>query len=235
VRGLEGVLQNYTEGVQGHVHLRQEWGDLSPYRVVINSAEYYGAGIVASPGVGEGVKGFSPKITHPSGYNTRITVKVIAYADPQEPAYSAGELLIVFYTNGDTAKSPEGYDAHGFRIWLDNPTDSPFAQLIEFRVEQSGNRIALYVNGSKLDETYLQGTLASFSILVQSVRYAVASESTNTDAHGLIIYEVVGEYYDQWEDLFNTMTQIMFIMMFITLGVTLFTSVFKAFRRGAGE
>jgi hypothetical protein len=213
----------------------QGWGDLTPYRVVVDGAEYYGAGLVSSLDVGQEAWGYSPKISHPVGVNTRITVKLIAYADALEPIGSYSHLYIVFYVNAETAKDPEGYEAFGFRIALDNPYDYAIAGLLEFRVEQSNNKITLYVNNAKVGEAQLTGPLASFRLLVHNARYQVASGSASLDAHGIIIYEVVAEYYDMWEDLFNMITQIMFITMFITLGVTLFTSVFKAVRGVAGE
>jgi hypothetical protein len=203
--------------------------------VVIDGAEYYGAGLVSSLDVGQESSGFSPKISHPVGVDTRITIKLIAYADALEPIGSYSHLYIVFYVNSETAKDPEGYDAFGFRIALDNPNDYAIAALLEFRVEQTSNKITLYVNDTKIVEAQLTGPLASFKLLIRNARYQLTSESASSDAHGIVIYEVVAEYYDRWEDLFNTMTQVMLITMFITLGVTLFTSVLRAVRRGAGE
>jgi hypothetical protein len=44
-----------------------------------------------------------------------------------------------------------------------------------------------------------------------------------------VIYEIVGEYYDAWEDMFRTMAQMMHVAMFIAIGVMLLITVFKVF------
>jgi hypothetical protein len=212
----------------------QKWGGLEPYKVVIGPAEYYGVGLIKSPAEGQSVWALSPKIQHVSGAQTRITVKFIFYADAGTPLGCVGIIYIVFYTNGDTAKDPQGRDAFGVMLSLATVPGRNVAELHELTVEQSNNRIALYLDGNRLGETTLSGVLQSFALLVEVARYRVASEpssaqDTAQDAHGIMIYEIIGEYYDVWEDMFRTMAQMIHVAMFIAIGVMLLITVFKAF------
>jgi len=210
----------------------QKWGGLEPYKVVIGPAEYYGVGLIRSPEEGQSIWALSPKTQHVPGAQTRITVKLIFYADAGTPLGCVGNIYIVFYTNGDTAKDPQGGDAFGVGLGLDTVPGYNVAVLHEFTVEQSNNKIVLYLDGQKLGETTLSGVLQSFALLVEVVRYRVASEaepSVAQDAHGIVIYEVVGEYYDVWEDMFRTMAQMIHVAMFIAIGVMLLITVLRVF------
>jgi hypothetical protein len=244
--GWKQFFKMTTSDFKSYYDRAQSWGDLVPYKITVDTTEYYGAGIIASPGEGQYIGGLSPKIAHLPGATTRITVKFIFYADANTPTSCTASLLIVFYTNGDTAKDEEGYDAHGVEVRLTSVPGTNVADFHEFRVEQSGNKITWYGDGQKLGEATLSGNLQSFAFYVRSTRYRVVSESesksestaTQTvepDAHGIVIYEITGEYYDQLEDMFNMITQIMFIMMFIMVGITLITTLFRAFRVGRGK
>ena len=215
----------------------QKWGDLYPFEVTVGGTKLYGAGLAGLPAEGQAVGGFSPKIIHVPGARTRITVKFIFHVDANTPYGCAARLYVVFYTNGETAKDDYGNDAFGFEISLPYSPTTNVTEFHEFRVEQSGNNIAWYVDGNKLDEAKLNGTLQSFSFYIMLIHYKVASEagqSTQTpvpgDAYGIVIYEITAEYYDWLEDVFNTITQVMFVAMFIMVGVTLFTTLFRAFR-----
>jgi hypothetical protein len=210
----------------------QRWGGLEPYKVVIGPAEYYGAGLIRSPAEGQSILASSPKIQHVPGARTRITVKLIFYADAGTPLGCVASIYIMFYTNGDTAKDPQGNNAFGARLGLATVPGHNVAGLHEFTVEQSNNKIVLYLDGQRLGETTLSGVLQSFVLLVEVARYRVASEaeaSVAQDAHGIVIYEVTGEYYDVWEDMFRTMAQMIHVAMFIAIGVMLLIMVFRAF------
>ena len=210
----------------------QKWGDLEPYKVVVGTAEYYGVGLIKSPAESQSIWALSPKIQHVAGAQTRITAKLIFYADANTPLGCAGNVYIVFYTDGDTAKDPQGADAHGISLSLATVPSYNVATFHEFRVEQSGNKITLYLDGNRVGETTLSGVLQSFAFLVEVARYRVASEaepSTAQDAHGVVIYEITGEYYDVWEDMFRTMAQMIHVAMFIAIGVMLFIMVLKVF------
>jgi len=208
----------------------EKWGDLIPVKATVDSTVYYGAGLITAPPPGRYDHGFSPKIQHPAGFNTRITVKLFFYSDANEPANSASNLHIVFYTDGDTAKDEQGYDAHGFSVLLRESPPSNIIVFYEFRVEQSGNKIVWYVDGEKIGEATLTGALQSFKLLITNFQYTAYSSGLQSGSHGIVIYEVVGEYYDQLEDIFNMMTQIMFIMMFIVIGIMFVRMIFKPIR-----
>jgi hypothetical protein len=218
----------------------QKWGDLDTFEVTVRGTKYYGAGLVELPAEGRAIGGFSPKIAHVPGASTRINVKFMFYADANTPIGCATRLYIVFYTNGDTAKDDRGRDALGFELMVVRSPATTTVEFHEFRVEQSGNRVVWYLDGQKLDEVVLNGTLQSFVFFVMLIRYRLASEATSSteqseapapdDAYGIIIYEVTAEYYDWLEDVFSSITQVMVVMMFAMVGVTLITTLFRAFR-----
>lgn len=219
----------------------EKWGDLYPYEVTVGATKYYGVGLVDLPAEGQATGGFSPKIAHVPGASTRINVKFMLYADANTPIGCAARMYIVFYTNGDTAKDDQGKDALGFEIMITKSPAVGTAEFHEFRVEQNGNRVAWYVDGQKLDEVVLNGTLQSFVFFIMLIRYRQASEATSTaeqsaqvpvpgDAYGIVIYEITAEYYDWLEDVFSAITQVMVVMMFAMVGVTLITTLIRVFR-----
>ena len=192
----------------------RNWGSLEPFKITISGVDYYGAGIVASPGELQSVYGESPRIEHPAGVKTRITVKFIHHVDAGEPLQPSSQLFICFYTNGDTAKDYQGYDLHGFQLKLYSVPSQNIDELRTFVVEQENNTITYYIDGQKLGSAKLNGELKSFSLFVVSTRYRVESAgeaSAENDAHGIVIYEVEAQLYDYLEDMFAMFSQIIYL------------------------
>jgi hypothetical protein len=215
----------------------KKWGDLDPIKITLSNNVYYTVGLYGMPAEGSEMSRYSPKIAQPQGYPTRITAKLIFFTEAGTPISCEAVIYIVFYKNGDPAKSSTGAFGFGYVFPVKVEPSVNTGEFHEFKVETSGNKITLYLDGYKDGEVTLETPLQSFSFLVVLKRYYVASESTQEpaepqqqDGFALAIYEITGEYYDQWEDLFNMMTQVMFIMMLIMMGVMLFTMIFRIFK-----
>ena len=193
------------------------WGDLAPHTLNIDSESYYTVGWVGSP-IGWL---FSPKVQHPQGVKTRIRIVYFFYADAN--TVGSASLGIVFYKDGDTAKDPDGHDLHGVSHSLDIGVANNFAERHEFVMEYDGtNKIAWYVDGNKIDETTIELPLVSFKVAV------AVNEAINGEI-GILVHEVVGEYYDQWEDWINSIVgmmqwilPLMLVMMFVPMLVSVF-------------
>lgn len=193
------------------------WGDLIPYKLIVGTTEYYVVGYVGAPA---GFK-LSPKIQHPQGVKTRITVKYFFWV--QQNATGSADIYIVFYKNGETSKDPSGADAHGARHTLSTPPTGNFAEQHSIVFEYDGyNTLTWSVDGKNLGNTTLEVPLTSFKLAITT------SQASGGDV-GILIYEVSGEYYDVWEDLINQMHSmmrwmipIMFILMFVPLIISIF-------------
>lgn len=192
----------------------RSWGDLRPIRIVFPDREVYGAGelFVDSPYL------FSPKISHPIGVKTRVTVRLYFVAKANAPVGSRSFIGVVFYKNGETAKSTTGYDFHGFSISVSRSPTTTAAEEHTLTVEQDNNRVVF-----KLAESSIE---AQFTDPLQSFALAVKTDS-NT---GIVIHEVVAEYYDQLEDMFNMMFNVMMIGMFAMMAVVFVSTFMRAFR-----
>ncbi|MEM4847119.1 MAG: hypothetical protein QW794_05115 [Thermosphaera sp.] len=193
----------------------KRWGDLYPLRVITPEKTYYGCGAYKTNGTFR----FSPKIQHPIGVKTRITIKYLFLAEANAPAGSSSSIGIVFYKNSETSKDPQGYDFHGVRVSLVSSPPSTHVEAKTLVVEQDNNKIVLVYDG-KSSEYQLEPPLQSFAVAIQVDRYT-----------GIAVYEVIGEYYDFIEDIFNMMFNVMMIAMFIVLGVTFVGAIIRAFRR----
>jgi len=195
----------------------EKWGDLIAYKLTIGTEEHYGAGITdVSPTAWM----FSPKIQHTIG-KTRITVKYYLWVS----ANVTGEVAlgIVFYDNGNTVKDEQGYDLHGVSHTVETAPTENVAEPHELVIEQENNRIVYSVDGNKIGEAQLQGTLASFKLAVQI-------KSVSNGEIGIIITGVTAEYYDYIEDMINQMMTVMNIMMYVMIGVMVLGVVIRAFK-----
>jgi len=197
----------------------QKWGDMLPYQLTHLGEVHYGAGIVASQ-----TTPFyqSPKQSHAVGYKTRFTITYFLWVG----ANSTCEvwLGIVFYVNSDTAKDEQGNDFHGVSHTVTKAPTTDTAEPHTLVIEQDANKITISVDGQKIGEYTLSGTLASFTIAGR-----VYSVSANGSA-GIIITSVKAEYYDQLEDMINMMMQIMNIMMFVMIAIMFVVIIIRAFK-----
>jgi len=210
-----GWKQYYRKTFEQEYENVQNWGDLSPIKLTIGTDVYYTVGYTGAPA---GWK-FSPKIQHPQGVKTRITVRYFFWV--QQGAVGKASIGIVFYKNDETSKDPSGYDLHGASHSLSSAPSANFAEKHELVMEyDGGNKITYSVDGQKLGETTLELPLVNFKIAVAT------DQATNGDV-GILIYEVVAEYYDQWEDWINQiygimqwMIPLMIVMMIVPMIVS---------------
>lgn len=199
----------------------EKWGDLSPEKVIIDSEEHYGAGVLAI----EPIRfQSSPKIQHAIG-KTRITIDFVFYCFSD----SSGEadIGIVFYKDGDTAKDSQGADWHGYGFIMQSPPGSNYAEKHQMVIEQENGRITIYVDGDKIGEWQLEQPLASFAV---SIDIPQASGTAYDSGIGIVVTGVKAEYYDWMEDVVKQMTTMMYIMMWVTMIVTMISLVVKVFR-----
>ena len=194
----------------------EPWGDLELYKITLDGQDYYCVGRASSTPTDWL---YSPKIQHPQGVRTRITVRYIYWCGAGVTGKVA--IGIVFYKDGDSCKNPEGYDIHGVSIAMLEPPAENIADTKEFAVEYDGtNKITLYSDGSKVGDVTLEVPLVSFKITIKI-------DEANGGDIGILIYEVIGEYYDQWEDWINQiygimqwMIPLMIVMMIVPMIVS---------------
>ncbi|MEM2287900.1 MAG: hypothetical protein QW503_02310 [Sulfolobales archaeon] len=192
----------------------KRWGDLYPMKVITSEKEYYGCGAYKTNGTFK----LSPKIQHPIGVKTRITIKYLFLAETNAPAGSSSSIGVVFYKNSETSKDPQGNDFHGVSVLLNTSPPSTHVEAKTLTVEQDNNKIVIVYDG-KSSEYQLEPPLQSFAVAIRVDSYT-----------GIAVYEVTGEYYDFIEDIFNMMFNVMMIMMFIIIGVTIVGMIIRAFR-----
>jgi len=213
-----GWKQYYYKTFEEEYNNAQNWGDLTPFRLTIGTDVYYAVGYTGAPA---GWK-LSPKIQHPQGVKTRITVRYIFWVEAN--ATGKAGIGIVFYKDGDTAKDPDGNDLHGASHSLATAPSANFAEKRELVMEYDGsNKITYYVDGQKLNEATLELPLVNFSV-------AVATDEANNGDVGILIYEVIAEYYDQWEDWINQIYGIMQWMMPLMIVIMMVPMLVSAFR-----
>lgn len=211
----------------------KKWGDLTPIRFVLSGKEIYSVGLYGMPNEGSEITGLTPKINCPLATQLRITVKLIFYMDAGTPTSCEGAIFIFPHRNGDLA-TDAGY---GARFPIRQTPSVNTGEFHEFVVEINGDQLVITVDGNKYAPVPLNPPVQSFKLLLALRRYRLESESAEKpvepqqqDGFALAIYEITGEYYDQWEDLFNTMTQVLQISMFIMIGVMMVTMIIRMFR-----
>ena len=221
-----GWKQYFRKTFEEEWNNAQNWGDLAPYKVTVGTEEYYAVGYA---GVPAGWK-LSPKVQHPQGVKTRITVRYIFWVNAN--ATGSASIAIIFYKNEETSKDPNGYDIHGATHTLSTPPTSNFAEKHELVMEYDGaNKITWKADGIKLGETTLELPLADFKV-------GVATEEASGGDVGILIYEVVAEYYDIWEDWINQiygLMQWMIPLMIILMIVPMLVSIVRSPRKKEEE
>ena len=208
-----------------------KWGDLSPYTINYNGQTYYGQGIIGSPAQNQQISGFSPAIQLPSGLPTRITVKYFFYEDANEGLGSYSSIYATMYKDGDTDPDSSGSDSFGA---TNKPNYVPSVNTAE------PHQIVYNINGQNInwvidDQTTTNSTTLSvapqhFKIWIVIQNLIVAGLENQSDAHGIVVYELTCEYYDYLEDMFSQMFNMMFVMMFVMMGVMVIKQFVVLFR-----
>lgn len=212
-----GWREFFRKTFEREVRENRSWGEMQPVKLVFDGEEHYTVGCMSSAPATR----FSPRIQHPQGVRTRIVVRYFFFA--QQGATGRGAIAVVFYKDGDTAKDPDGHDLHGAAHTLSAAPETNFAEPHEFVVECDGGRIRYGVDGRTLSEVALEQPLASFAIV------AMVEEASGGDV-GILIREVVAEYYDFWEDVMGMLVgavQWMVPVMLVIMVVVLVVSVLR--------
>lgn len=218
------TLYSMTESNFRDLYSRGEkWGDLDPYRVVIDGEEHYGAGVIAIEPVRFQM---SPKIQHTYG-KTRITIEYIFYC--YSDAYGEADIGVVFYKNDETSKDSTGADFHGIGHVVSSEPGYNIATKHRLVVEQENGTIRLLSDDEEVGTWTLEQPLTSLKIAIDIPQ---ASGSPYDSGIGIIVTSVKVEYYDWMEDVVNQMTFAMNIMMWVMLVVGIISMVIKAFRGG---
>jgi hypothetical protein len=199
----------------------QRWGTLTVYRWIVDSQTVYGAGWYYN----SDVQGDSPKIsiTYQSfgTKQARITTKFLIIADPN----SSGKLhlVLIFMKNGDWAAPAMPV----VEIPVSNTSSNYVASLSQLTWVINEKTLSIYdANGNKLTDFTLSDYAQSFVVRVHVM--------PSSGWIGLMVYEVTGEYYDQFEDLMNQIMSMMNIMLWVMLAVMIISAIIAVFRRRKG-
>jgi hypothetical protein len=211
----------------------KKWGDFIPIRFVLDGKEIYSVGLYGMPDEGSEITGYSPKIACPLATQLRITVKLIFFMDAGTPISCEGAIYIFPYRNGDLATN-SGY---GYPFPVKETPSVNTGEYHVFGANINGDQLVLFIDNAVSPPLSLNPPVQSFKLLIALRRYRLESESAEKPAEtqqqdgiALAIYEITGEYYDQWEDLFNMMTQVLYVSMFIMIGVMIVTLIVRMFR-----
>jgi len=214
-----GWKQYFRKTFDEEVEAGTRWGDLEPYQVTHEGKTYNTVGFVGT----SSQLLFSPKIQHPQGVRTRITIKYFFWV--QQGATGRATLYIVFYKDAETSKNPDGHDLFGVEHSIGTAPETSTAFEHEFVMEYDGtNKIVWYVDGRKLGETTLEVPLVNFAVVLRI-------EEASGGTVGILIYEVAAEYYDVWEDWFNMIysaVQWMVPIMMVVMIVPMIISIIRA-------
>jgi hypothetical protein len=230
--GWKQFFKMTSDNFKSYFDNAQRWGDLIPIKITLGDKVYYTVGLYGMPPEGSEITGYTPRIACPWATQLRITVKLIFLIEAGTPLGCEGAIFIFPYKNGDLATNA-GY---GYTFPVKQTPNVNVGELHEFVVEISGNQLIITVDGARLSPVPLNPPVQSFSLLLALRRYYMMSEPAERpvepqqqDGLALAIYEIIGEYYDQWEDLFSMMAQMIHVAMFIAIGVMLLITVFKVF------
>jgi hypothetical protein len=199
----------------------QSWGQLFTYRWIVDSQTVYGAGYYSN----SEMLGESPKIriTYQAFGSklARITVKFLIVADPS----SSGSVAIALFMKKDDEWAASAMPA--ISISFSNPTQNYTASLSQLTWVINEKTLTIYdANGNKLTDFTLEDYAQSFTVFVHV--------TPSSGWIGLVVYEVVGEYYDQLEDLMNQIMSMMNVMMWVLLAVTIISAIIAVFRKRKG-
>ena len=201
----------------------QAWGQLYPYRWTVEGKDIYGAGLYSretrmgeSPKIRIAYQVFGSKIA-------RITVRYLIVADPN----SSGDATIALIMKKDDEWSAPSMPAVG--IGISNPSTSYVASTSTLVWEINEKTLRIYdEKGNKIWDFTLSDYAQSFTVFIRI--------APSAGWIGLVVYEVVGEYYDQMEDIMNQVMNMMNIMMWVMLAVVIISAIISMFRgRKRGE
>ena len=164
----------------------QKWGDLAIIKLTVDSTEIYGAGVHGAEAT---YLQLSPKVEINYGAlfkKARITINALALAD----ANSDGIVVLSFWTwkNDELTVAPGQYGIFVSTIPLSNQNPYTLTRKVTMVVEIDGNTVHVTSNGSDLGTYTLDAIPTSFSV-------GVIIQKVTAGSVGIVITEVIGEYY----------------------------------------
>ncbi|CCG27834.1 hypothetical protein [Alphaspiravirus yamagawaense] len=199
------------------------WGDLQPIRIIFPDREVCTRGVLTDS---SNVYRESPKNVMYGASKVRIRVKY--YVIFEAGQYGNVAIYISTWEN-DTRKKFNGqYELVGILHSLDSPRSYNVIEEREAVFEFEGATMRIYVDGQELASYTIDAPLTHFSLCA-----ATKELYGSTGRAGVAIEQVVGEYYDQFEDMiaqfmsiFNVMIPMMFIIMMLPMVISLFRGIF---------
>ena len=140
----------------------QTWGSLDTVKLTYGGVDYYGSGllrntqttIVQSPKIAVQRSFLVPKL--------RVTAKIFCVASANTNAVL--RLYYIAYKDGETIKDPQGNDAHGVEISLQNPTSDIGAAFYNIVFEQEGNTLKIFSDNLQVGSYQLSDYPASITL-----------------------------------------------------------------------
>ena len=195
------------------------WGDMSPIRIIFPDREVCTRGVLTSSS-----NDFreSPKNAMYGAAKIRIRVKY--YVIFEAGQYGSVALYLSIWENDNRKKFNNQYELVGVAHALNSPQSNNIIEEREAIFEFEGATMTVYVDGQKLASYSIEVPITHFSLWA-----ATRDLYGSTGRAGIAIEQVIGEYYDQWEDfmaqfmgMFQMMLPLMIIFMFLPMVIGLF-------------
>jgi len=204
----------YTKG--------QTWGDMAIRKLTVDSSEIYGAGVYGAEAT---YLQMSPKIEINYGAplkKARITINAVALAD----ANSNGVVVLSLWTwkNDELTIAPGQYGIFVSTISLSNQNPYTLTKKVTMVIEIDENTVHVTSNGSDLGTYTLDAIPVSFSV-------GVIIQDVTAGSVGIVVTEVIGEYYVPSSPPTNIYSIIQWIVIII-IAILVILSILRP--RGGG-
>jgi len=164
----------------------QTWGDIAIRKLTVDSIEIYGAGVYGAEAT---YVQLSPKIEINYGAlfkKARITINAIALADVNSDGVV--NLSLWAWKNSELTVAPGQYGIFGSTIPLSNQNPYKLTKRVTMVIEIDGNTVHVTFDGSDLGTYTLDAIPVSFSV-------GVIIQKVTAGSVGIVVTEVIGEYY----------------------------------------
>jgi len=188
----------YTKG--------QTWGDLAIMKLTVGGTEIYGAGVYGAEATPVRL---SPKVGISYGAplkKARITINALALADANSDGVVA--LSLWAWKNDELTVAPGQYGIFVSTVPLSNQNPYTLTRKVTMVVEIDGNTVHVTLDGSDLGTYTLDAVPTSFSV-------GVIIQSVTAGSVGIVITEVIGEYYVPPSPPTNTYSMVPWIVVII--------------------
>lgn len=229
--GWKKYYEMTSEKFQELYALGEKWGNLDVKKVEIygDGEVYYGAGFYINTDVslteGPKIPNYQPAFFFGRS-KTRVKAKVIIILDPGASAEVCA--FIAYYKNGEYSGTEGGGTHFGVCYLAENTSTSTVADVHEIEFVQESDKVAVYSDGSKVGEVTFNTPLTSFAL-------ALSQSNVAGGYVGILITDVVAEYYDFFEDFLVSMSGMMSQMMGFMLMMMVVGLLIRAFTRREKE